>query len=169
MITRLPRDHRMPNFQFLLRARLQKVPPLIHIWYRTGLIVARYNELEFFHLKADKSNTSSAKITCNHIYERLCPGHPISTLRNLIYDWQLILMVCCGRRSVTMSAKTVLAWFDSPHQPTFICPHQNLVNIIWPVYILINGFFNLFLRAVPRLWNVFFSLQKKKGGGLNWK
>lgn len=40
--------------------------------------------------RADKSNMSSAVLMYNRVSESLCPGRPVWTPRNLIYDWQLI-------------------------------------------------------------------------------
>ncbi len=41
-------------------------------------------------LQPDKSNMSSPILMYNHVSESPCPGRPVWTLRNLIYDWQLI-------------------------------------------------------------------------------
>lgn len=63
------------------------------IQYRVHFDV--YNVSEVFQLNfnatpADKSNMSSLILVHNHVSERPCPGHPVSTLQNLIYDWQLV-------------------------------------------------------------------------------
>lgn len=63
------------------------------IQYRVHFDV--YNVSEVFQLNfnatsADKSNMSPLIFMYNHVSESPCPGHPVSTLQNLIYDWQLI-------------------------------------------------------------------------------
>lgn len=94
----IPKDLReMSSFQLLLGVRLRKRLAVIQmeIWCSTGFISLCTVTLDFFswilmQLQPDKSNMSPPILMYNHVSESPCPGHPVWTLRNLIYDWQLI-------------------------------------------------------------------------------
>lgn len=90
-------SQRMSGFQLVLGVRLQELLPVIQmeIWCSTGFILPCKTPPNFFSWismrpRPDKSNMSSAILMYNHVSESPCPGRPVWTPQNLIYDWQLI-------------------------------------------------------------------------------
>lgn len=81
---------------------------------------------------ADKSNMSSAVLMYTRVSESPCPGRPVWTPQNLIYDWQLIWKSqntpAWPSERDSVDEKTALARFVSqptvwPRRPAFICLH----------------------------------------------
>lgn len=90
-------SYRVSRFQLPLGVRLREFLPVIQmeIWCSTGFILLCTMPQNFFSrilmwLQPDKSNMSSPILMYNHVSESPCPGRPVWTLQNLIYDWQLI-------------------------------------------------------------------------------
>lgn len=125
-------------FSYSLASGVRLPVTQMEIWCSTGLVLIVFNTSELvpawilmqFH--EDESNMSSAVLVYNPVSESPCPGRPVWTPRNLIYDWQLIWKsqntpAWLSERD-SVDEKTALARFVSqpsvwPRRPAFICLH----------------------------------------------
>lgn len=142
---------------------------------------------------ADKSNMSSAVLMSTRVSESPCPGRPVWTPQNLIYDWQLIWKSqntpAWPSERDSVDEKTALARFVSqptvwPRRPAFIClhtlppppsPKNSLISnglILCFHYGLcmfsLMAFFQSYSIEQKKDYKMSFSLKKKKKG-LDWK
>lgn len=86
-------SQRMSSFQLLVGAGAPASQTNGNLMqYRVRFAVNNWNFFSWIlmRLQPDKSNLSSAILMYNHVSESPRPGHPVWTLPNLIYDWQLI-------------------------------------------------------------------------------